>query len=306
MRSLLLFLTVILAPCLQAQNLSADYRPYGQLIITQLVSAPFPHPARAKGHTHNQEFFPADKHYQDNSVAIFIPKNFRNTSAIDLVVHFHGWRHHLGNVLPEYQLIEQFVASGRNAILIVPQGPYDAPDSFGGKLEDADGFKRFIEEVLNHLPKEKFSKPPPLGRIILSGHSGGYQVIASILARGGLTEHVREVWLFDALYSQTDKFAAWFQNRERRFIDIYTENGGTKSETEKLMAKLKANGTPFFSALEAKVTDPDLSSNRLLFIFSALPHDEVMQKHKTFAQLLKTSCLAAIKDGQTLKHIQCK
>ena len=67
-----------------------------------------------------------------------------------------------------------------------------------------------------------------VGQIVLSGHSGGYQVIAAILDHGGMTEHVREVWLFDGLYAQTDRYLAWIDRRKGRFVDIYTDRGGTK------------------------------------------------------------------------------
>src|SRR5690349_8631144 len=158
----------------------------GQLILKSLASAPFPHPQRAEGHKYKDEFYSAAEHYSDSTVAIFIPKGFRETGKVDFVVHFHGWRNHVDEVLRRYELIPQLVESGRNAVLVIPQGPWDAPDSFGGKLEDQGGFKRFMDEVaetLRHqstLRKKEFA----IGSIILSGHSGGYHVMASILDHG--------------------------------------------------------------------------------------------------------------------------
>ena len=70
-------------------------------------------------------------------MAVFIPKGFRETGTIDFLIHFHGWQNEVTNVLPRYQLLEQVVESRRNVILVVPQGPRNASDSFGGKLEDA-------------------------------------------------------------------------------------------------------------------------------------------------------------------------
>src|SRR3954466_15239598 len=135
MKKLFLLLAVgWFAISLHAETLQERYAKYGQVVLTQLPSAPFPHPQRAEGKTRNGKLYPADKHYSDSSVAMFIPKDFRPTGAIDFVVHFHGWGNHVERVLEHYQLIEQFAESGRNAILIVPQGPYDAPDSFDGKL----------------------------------------------------------------------------------------------------------------------------------------------------------------------------
>lgn len=266
----------------------------GELILAHFASAPFPHPARADGHKYKDKLFSAQEHYQDNTVAIFIPKNFHPESKVDFVIHFHGWGNNVTNALRKYELIEQFVASGKNAILIVPQGPRDASDSFGGKLEDAEGFKRFMDEAMTTLRKKSALKKSTIGKIILSGHSGGYEVISSILAVGGITSQIKEVWLFDALYGQAEKFQNWFAHDSVRFIDVYTANGGTKTETENLINDLKVKEIDFFAGQESNVSLDELSRNRLVFLFSELPHDQVIQAHKTFLEFLQTSCLSDI------------
>jgi hypothetical protein len=274
-------------------DLAQHYAAEGELILAKLDSAPFPHPSRADGHRYEGPLYSAKEHYSDSSVAIFVPKGFRETGRIDVVVHFHGWKNHVQRVLDRYRLIEQLAASGRNAVLVVPQGPYDAPDSGGGKLEDADGFNRFMAEVADTLRKKSGLKKKDfsLGRIILSGHSGGYQVIASILDRGGVTDHVREVWLFDALYAKTPSFLTWIDRKQGRFIDVYTEHGGTKGETEKLMETLKGRGTDFLARKESETGDNLLRSSRIIFLFRDLPHDEVVHKREAFRDYLQTSCL---------------
>lgn len=266
----------------------------GELLLVHLPSAPFPHPQRAEGHKYKDQFFSAAEHYTNDTVAIFIPNGFRETGKIDFVVHFHGWNNNVEGVLKRYQLIEQLFASGRNAVLIVPQGPYNASDSFGGKLEDADGFRRFMNDVMDTLRRKSNlkNKEFALGNIILSGHSGGYQVISSIVDRGGLKDHVKEVWLFDALYARTDKFLAWWDSSHGRLIDLYTEHGGTKDETEKLLASLKDRGTPLFSAKDTETTPANLHDNRILFLFTDLAHDDVIHKRKNFELFLSTSCLS--------------
>lgn len=275
-----------------AQGATNAYAEFGQLLLLHLPTAPFPHPARAEGHKYQNQNFSAAEHYQDDTVGVFIPKGFKAEGKVDFMIHFHGWRNHVENVLSHYQLIQQFVESGRNAILVVPQGPYEAPDSFGGKLEDPRGFERFMKSVLDSLEQQKILQQPTLGSVALSGHSGGYHVIAAILDHGGLTDHIREVWLFDGLYGGTDKYLAWFEGAtNRRFIDIYTEHGGTKEETEKLLADRKARHSPLLEKPEAKITDTDLRENRLIFSYTTMEHDEVPHLHHTFAQYLKTSCL---------------
>ena len=296
MKRLLLLLLGCAAWPGHSESLPERYSSDGELIVTQLSSAPFPNPRRAEGHTYQGKLYPAKDHYSDSTVAIFIPKGFRGAGQIDFVIHFHGWLNHVAGVLEQYQLIEQLLASRRNAVLVVPQGPRNAPDSFGGKLEDADGFKRFMEDVLQTLRQKSALKEKPfsLGQIVLSGHSGGYEVISAIVDRGGLADRVREVWLFDGLYAQTDKFLAWIDRQQGRFIDIYTERGGTKARTEELMAKLKERSTIFFAAKESEAKPADLQTNRLIFLYTDLGHNDVIHKRQEFRDYLKTSCLGKL------------
>jgi serine-type D-Ala-D-Ala carboxypeptidase/endopeptidase (penicillin-binding protein 4) len=274
-------------------SLASQYAPFGTLLVTPFATAPFPHPARADGHKYHDDFFSAAEHYSDSTVALFIPKNFRAAEKIDVVVHFHGWRNTVGGTLDQFKLAQQLSDSGKNAILIVPEGPYLAPDSFGGKLEDSNGFKAFMAEAMEKLRasgalgKTNFD----IGNIILSGHSGGYHVMAAILDHGGLPEKIREVWLFDALYGDTEKFVAWQKNQNGRLLDIYTDHGGTKEETEKLMAAYQADGVNLLAGEESKTSLQMLQLNKLVFLHTDMTHDDVIATHGTFEQFIKSSCL---------------
>lgn len=302
LRSAVLAALLASAVFARAESLPEFYAPYGQLIVTQMTNAPFPHPKRAEGHVYKGKMYSAAEHYSDSTVALFVPKDLRATARLDVVVHFHGWNNHVEGVLRRYKLIEQLAASHRNAVLVVPQGPSDAPDSFGGKLEDADGFKRFMDEVTATLkssaalPMKDFS----VGDIILSGHSGGYQVISSIVDHGGLADQIREVWLFDALYAQTDRFAAWFEaHDDGRLIDLYTEHGGTKEESEQLMDRLDRQDVGFYFGTEEEATPAVLRSGYgIYFLFSSLEHNDVVDKQEFFRRLLETSFLEPTKAGK--------
>lgn len=302
MRTIIPILTALLiGVTARAESLPEKYAEHGTLIVTPFKTAPFPHPVRAEGHYYKTNFFNAKEHYSDSTVGIFIPQNFHAGRKIDFVVHFHGWGNNVAHALDHYRLIDQFSASDRNAILIVPQGPYDASDTFDGKLEDPNGFARFMAEALSVLETKANIQKPQLGKIILSGHSGGYGVISSILDVGGLTDHVQEVWLFDALYGRTEKFTKWFnapKSNSLRFIDIYTDHGGTKEETETLMADLKKKKIPFYFAQEKDAKPSDLAKNKLVFIHTDNTHDVVMQNNDTFLNFLNTSHLAPIQPEQ--------
>lgn len=293
MKDILLFMLCLSFAAQAEESHSLAMTNSGQLIVTQLVSAPFPHSSRAEGHKYKDEFFPADKHYSDNTVAMFVPKGFADAGRVDFVIHFHGWRNTVAGTLEQYKLADQLSASGRNAILIVPEGPKNAPDSSGGKLEDADGFKQFMDEVIAALKRRSVLKNDSrIGQIILSGHSGGYQVMSSVVERGGLADQVREVWLFDALYARGEKFLAWSEKTGGRLVNIYTDGGGTKVRTEEMLAQLKQRGTNMLVTTDTAVIAMELTTNKFVFLHTDLRHNEVVEKRKTFQQFLETSCFA--------------
>lgn len=263
-------------------------------IFTTLATAPFPHPERAAGHTYKGQLYAAETHYRDNTVGLFVPPGFQPGPRVDFVVHFHGWFNHVAKVVTQYRLGEQFTASRRNAVLVVPQGPRDAPDSFGGRLEEPGAFGRFMADVLAALRTDPRFARAELGNIILSGHSGGYRVMSFIVAQGGLADRIREVWLFDALYGGTENFVAWQESTGGRLLDIYTDHGGTKEETENLMADLKRRGRPFLAATDTDAKPADLRAARIVFLHTDLAHDDVLAKRATFRLFLETSCLREI------------
>jgi hypothetical protein len=99
------------------------------------------------------------------------------------------------------------------------------------------------------------------------------------------------VWLFDALYAQTDRFLTWFDKRHGRLVDLYTEHGGTREETERLMGIFRQREVPFYSGKEAEVTANQLRHSEPIFLFSELDHDAVIQGNQAFRRFLESSPL---------------
>ena len=60
------------------------------------------------------------------------------------------------------------------------------------------------------------------------------------------------------------------------------------------MAALKTNNVPFFAKNETEATPEDLKTNRLIFLHSALEHNDVPMKNEAFYEYLITSRLAPI------------
>ena len=291
--SALLFIiaNLCIIPIIPAQSLQDRYNEYGTLINSELSNAPFPHQMRLNGHTYDNKFYSPENHYSDSTVIIFIPKGFKSQEKNDFVIHFHGWYNNIDSVLHQFKLIEQFFESGKNAILVVPQGPKNAPDSFGGKLEDENRFCDFISEITELLYQKEIITSKQIGSVILSGHSGAYRMISFILMRGGLTNKIKEVLLFDGLYGQIEKYTYWLDHFNGKFINIYTKDGGTKTQSENMMECFEAWKFPFIFKNEIDLDNLDLKNNKIVFIYSDLEHNDVIHVRSQFLKFLKGSSL---------------
>jgi hypothetical protein len=295
MKSIIIIcLTVV---TLSSNNLYAQLLKQNNLgIYTKLSlnTAPFPHAKRENGYIYSNKNYSKENHYSDSSVYIFIPKNYQLSNKVDLVFYFHGWYNNIDSSLIQFNLLEQFSSANKNAIFVFPEGPKNSPDSYGGKLEEKEGFKNLVDDVLNFLLDNHIIVKKRIGNIVLSGHSGAYRVISYILMRGGYTETIKEVYLFDALYGQTEKFVHWIENYNGRLINIYTDDGGTKNETISLLDDLSGWNIPFLHKKELLVEESELLKNKLIFIQSDLTHNDVITKRNQFFLFLKTSCLQAL------------
>lgn len=289
---------VLLFDFAQSQSLESRYQGLGEMFVPELTSAPFPHSSRMLGHTYRGENFTPAMHYSDSRVAIFIPNGFNPLEPVNLVIYFHGWRNNINKACEQFELIEQFAASKKNAVFVFPEGPRDAPDSGGGKMEDQNGLKNLVSDLLKYLQNEGKIASTALGQIVLAGHSGAYRAIAFSLDRGGLTGHVSDIILFDALYWNVDMFSDWIRNYNGRFIDIYTEHGGTMALSLGLMDSLSAWKIPFIKTEELDLKRPHLTDNRLVFIHSDLSHNQVIAERRQFHTFLATSRIASLPEKE--------
>ncbi|MBV8603756.1 MAG: hypothetical protein JO224_03650 [Pelomonas sp.] len=271
----------------------------GRSFMPALPSAPYPHASRANGHDYQTEHFDAATSYSDATVGVYVPANFRPGAATDLVVHFHGWSNHVEEVLRRYELREQLEASGRNAVLVVPQGPKDAKDSGGGKLElDADGFKRFTQDVGAFLHAQGVAPTAAVGRIVLTLHSGGYGAAGGVLTRGGMNDAITDVILFDAAYAYFDAFADWAKGgAERHLLSLFTDD--TALGNANLMALLQ--GARPFEVLDAATMTPERLATRAptFVLTNSVQHDQLMQQLRWYELFLRTTALAPAPQAST-------
>lgn len=267
--------------------------------IVQLDSAPFPHPSRAEGYTTKKgEHFPADPHYADRSVGIVVPAGYRKGEAIDFVVHFHGHRNNVANVLTQFDLPRQLRQSGRNAILVVPQGAKDAPDEACGRLEEENGLRNLLNDVAALLHRERVTDNATIGKVVITAHSGGYWPAACVLARGGLGDRVTDVLLFDATYGGLESFADFAgaapasssSSPAPRLVSIFTSHLADRNYI--LLTLLRSRKIGFDLLMDGQLVPAHLAPRRPIFIHTRdLPHNDVVSKRDYYALFLQTSAL---------------
>ena len=238
----------------------------------------FPDTGRANGHSYNKALYTTAEHYMDSSVLIVVPPKLKAKKQIDIVCWFHGWRNTIDSSLTYFELAKQFVASNRNAILVFAETAKDAPDSYGGKLEQKGVFKLLLQDVLNKLKKEKtINKKLSVGNVVLAGHSGAYRVISFILQNGNV--EIKQTILFDALYGQVDKFSNWIQaDTTHQLINIYTDNGGTAKESIGMAQQLRNKNIAVISTEEKEVNALMLKANNIIFIHTLKEHNDVLNR----------------------------
>lgn len=251
-------------------------------------NSPFQHEKRLAGHTYREELYSFKDHYQDSTVLLFLPKNLKDDIPLDIVFYFHGWWNNIDTSITKFNLINQFLGSKKNAVLVLPEAAKNAPDSFGGKLEEKGIFEKLTSEVIHHT-NQLTLKNFRIGNITLAGHSGGYRVISYIILHGGNVERIKNVILFDGLYADVEKYSYWINNYSGKFYNIYTPNGGTKTESENLMLCFNAWKIQY-EILHDDFTVDDLKKSRIIFIESTLGHSEVIHTYNQFQKFLE-SCL---------------
>jgi hypothetical protein len=231
--------------------------------------------------------------YRDRSVAVFVPKYYQPSAGkgVNLLVYFHGHRSTARDSMTSKKLREQLTASGRNALLMVPQLALNAAESRPGKLERRGGFKRLVTEALTVLaatiPDAGSSTMP--GRVVLAAHSGGFQAAAMCISRGKIP--IAELYLFDAMYGYSRVFSQWIANDNGRLVSWYGDTPMVIRWTESLKKALKFKRVPFAETAWDKTTDAWLQQNRVAFIKTAVEHTEIPYAGGALRRVLDTSGL---------------
>jgi hypothetical protein len=271
----------------EGAEVSVQKNKAGTVVKMQLRSAPFPHPDRREGFELDGRLYPFHPHYSDSSVLVFIPNGYKKQDMTNLVFFFHGHNSTIEQTEKGFSLFKQFADSGVHALLVLVETGRNVPDSFGGKLEDQDGFGNLVNDLLATLQEHEFIASNRLGAISLAGHSGGYRVISEILAHGGIGGNIEAVYLFDGLYAGIASFSEWIEQGHGRFVSVYSINGGTSEKTEKFIESLRDTGIPVSVTYDDSSMNAHLVENRVVFVQSENDHYGVVAEDGVFRRLLR-------------------
>lgn len=263
----------------------------GVTLMLELEHAPFPAPG---------------SWHRDPTVLVFVPRHHRPIGgAIHSVVHFHGHNSTVERATAAHQLREQLFDSKQNAILIVPELAVLAPDSAAGKLESQGGLARLLDDVFATLETREALAALGLsapgvgarpGRVCVSAHSGGYHAAACAIRVGGVNIH--EVYLFDALYADTDVFRDWVvagrgkpMSSRHKLVSYFTA-GTTETNTRRLFAELEQAGVAVAKeTVEGTLSREDLTHAEAVSIRTQLTHGTVTSELNSLRDCLYASAL---------------
>ena len=199
-----------------------------------------------RGHSGRDGVYWDDETYCDRSVLLSLPGSFDLHRPAIMVVFFHGNQATLErDVVERQRVVDQFVASGLNAVLVAPQFAHDAPDSSAGNFWRPGFFALFLNEAATDLAKlygsprsfSAFDRLP----VVLVAYSGGYAAAGYALAVGGAAKRVYGLVLLDALYGEEDKFVDWITQYERAAFFFSAYSRSSTSGNIEAEAALKAH-----------------------------------------------------------------
>lgn len=240
----------------------------GMRAVAGLPSAPFPYSGGA---------------WFDDSVFIWLPHGA--DGAISTVTHLHGHNAVIPGTTDGQNLPVLMAQSGRNAVLIAPQGPYSAASGDFGRLMEPGGHANLVRDVFALLYRDGWISAPLHDQAVLTSHSGGYRATARIMEQGGLP--ITTAHLFDSLYGEQSAFAE-FALHGGLFRSNYTTTGGTATTNTDLANQIRDDGVLVASTFD-QVT---LNEQDVIIGHTPAAHGGVMSDNQNFSRWLLESGLS--------------
>ncbi len=221
--------------------------------------------------------------------------NKKSKSGYDLILHLHGFRmkrdhlngrlENFNDVLEEFQFNSLLQESHRNALLVIPSS-LGKCETYATHLIPEKRFQLFFNSLISTIgayPK----------RILLVGHSGAYDALASIL-RSPFHSLISELYLLDATYGEEETFADFANERGHRLVSVFRKDTSTEDGSFSIWSRLhlERQADPEREAFYQSLLPESVAAERIprfggSFIASTSDHWQIVNEY--WARLLKTT-----------------
>jgi len=197
--------------------------------------------------------------------SVYLPMLVRHSATIDLLVFFHGHdtcRRHNFNpelVIQNFRLDDQVEHAAPSLALAVPSIFWKVSDLSRIRAAwTAAYLNSFVEEVLEEVGKAESHPRPNLGRLILAGHSGAYDILtpladqfdcAAAETKKGALAKLAAIVAMDTTYGwgleHAKALERWARNLPTARFTLVLSNGGTPPNVWKTWEKTRKKATGF-------------------------------------------------------------
>lgn len=213
-----------------------------------------------------------------DAVHVWRPPRYRAASA-GVVVYLHGYYVDVDRAWTEYALADQFRASGRNALFIVPEACIG---------DEEDPFWDDLASLLEATGKVT-GLALPSGPVVVLAHSGGYRTVVPWLASATM----RQIVLLDATYGHVRKFREWISKGPgpgpRQLV---LTSSSTAERSAALANSLRGSVSQPRVPDDVRALDPRERRAPLIYLESQYEHMEMVSNGKVIPFVLELAPLA--------------
>lgn len=195
-------------------------------------------------------------------VHVWTPPTYDPATA-GIALYVHGYYTDADRTWKDDRLQDQFLASGRNALFIVPEAP--------AGLRPAVNWTS-LQDLLIEV-RVQTGRPLPRGPLVAIFFSGAYRTAAHWLEHPEL----REIVMLDAMYDDEDLYAAWLRQPRERANRMILVGADTLRWTEPFAREAREDGV----------------ADRLVYLRAGDAHADLVARGATIPALLQLTSLPA-------------
>ena len=217
-------------------------------------------------------------------VHVWRPEGYDPLTA-GIVVYVHGFYTNVDQAWHGHKLAEQFAASERNALFVVPEAPVGGRDPINW-----NSLGYLIRTV-----RYKTQLKRPLGPTIAIGHSGAYKTLLQWRSYAPLSHIV----LLDALYGRDEEFATWLDNRRKRRVQRLTIVANDTVQWAEPFVATRSDAH-ILDRIPARISDMSNAARaaQLLYVRSQYAHMEMVTNGRVIPLLVQLTGLRPLQSEQ--------